>query len=404
MQEPKNELKSFKTATQVIHGGQRLEPITGAVVPPIFTAATYAQTGPGEHSGYEYSRTHNPTRYALERMVAVLEGSSLTEEQDVSFGGFAFASGMAAMATALELVDGGERILVMDDLYGGSRRLLQQVRRRSQRLHVRFLDLSRTDVFARAMSPEVRLVWVETPTNPLMKLVDLSVIAEIAREKNPDVLLVCDNTFASPINQRPLDHGFDVAMHSTTKYLNGHSDAVGGVLVTRSAALAERVRFLQNAIGSVMSPFDAYLVLRGLKTLALRMERHNFNGQRVATFLETHPAVERVIYPGLASHPHHELFKRQMKGASGMVTFEIRGGLEAARRFFHAVRIFRIAESLGAVESLVNHPAIMTHASVPPDVRHALGISDAMIRLSVGIEDVEDLIADLDQALLESAV
>lgn len=399
MNESRKTLKPLKTATQVIHGGQKLEPITGAVVPPIFTSATYAQTGPGEHSGYEYSRTHNPTRYALERMIAVLEGSPLTEAQDKCLGGFAFASGMAAMATALELIDGGDRILVMDDLYGGSRRLLQQVRRRSQRLDVRFLDLARTEVFDHAMSPEVRMVWVETPTNPLMKLADLSAIAQVARAKNPDVLLVCDNTFASPINQRPLEHGFDVAMHSTTKYLNGHSDAIGGVMVARSVALAERLRFLQNAIGSVMSPFDAYLVLRGLKTLALRMERHNANGQRIAEHLERHPAVERVIYPGLLSHPQHALFKRQMTGASGMVTFEIRGGLEAAQRFFRSLRIFRIAESLGAVESLVNHPALMTHASVPPDVRHALGIGEAMIRLSVGIEDAGDLIADLDQAL-----
>jgi len=391
--------KKLKPATQVIHGGQRVEPTTGAVVPPIFTSATYAQAAPGEHQGFEYTRSHNPTRYALERMMAVLEGSEVTEDQDPSRGGFAFASGMAAMATALELVDGGDRVLVMDDLYGGSRRLLSQVRERSQKLDVGFFDLSQTAVFEREMTPETKMVWVETPTNPMMKLCDLAQIATVARERNPNVILVCDNTFASPYNQRPLDHGFDVALHSTTKYVNGHSDAVGGVMVVKTPELAERVRFLQNAIGSVMGPFDAYLVLRGLKTLALRMERHNTSGLRVARFLEDHPRAERVLYPALASHPQHELFQRQMRGASGMVSFDVEGGLEGAKRFFSRLEIFQTAESLGAVESLANHPAIMTHASVPPEVRAELGMGDGMVRLSVGIEDPGDLLEDLERAL-----
>lgn len=392
----------MRRATLVIHGGQRPDPATGAVVPPIVTASTYVQESPGRHKGFEYTRSHNPTRYALERMMAALEGSQISEEVDPSCGGFAFASGLAATATLLELIDHGQRIVAMDDLYGGTRRLMSQVRKRSQGLDVCYADLSRPEVFAEAMTADTRMVWVETPTNPLLKMVDLQAIADIAKEQNPEVLLACDNTFATPASQRPFEFGFDLVMHSTTKYLNGHSDVVGGLVVVKSSELARRLRFLQNAIGSVMSPFDAYQTLRGIKTLALRMERHHVNGQRVAEFLESHRQVERVFYPGLASHPHHELCKRQCAGGGGMVTFFIRGGLKAARKFLESVRVFQLAESLGAVESLVNHPAIMTHASVPAEVRSELGISDQLIRLSVGIEDGDDLIADLEQALAAS--
>ena len=390
---------NLRPGTLVIHGGQHPEPVTGAIMPPIFTAATYVQESPGQHKGFEYTRTHNPTRYALEKMVAALEGSGISEADDPSCGGFAFASGLAAMGTVLELMNHGDRIVAMDDLYGGSRRQLTRVRQRSAGLQVVYSDLSDPRAFAAAMTPGTRMVWVETPTNPMMKLVDLEAIAEIAKRINPEVLLVCDNTFASPINQQPLRHGFDLVLHSTTKYLNGHSDVVGGVVVVRDLALAQQMHFLQNAIGSVMGPFDAYLTLRGIKTLEVRMKRHEANASRIAAHLERHHRVERVIFPGLASHPQHELFKRQMRGASGMISFYIQGQLENAKRFAENVRIFQCAESLGAVESLVNHPAIMTHASVPPEVRAELGITDTLLRLSVGIEDVEDQIADLDQAL-----
>jgi len=393
------DVKNLRPGTLVIHGGQHPEPITGAIMPPIFTAATYVQESPGEHKGFEYSRTHNPTRYALERMVAALEGNGIAEKDDPSCGGFAFASGLAAMATLLELLDHGDRIVAMDDLYGGSRRQLTRVRERSQGLEVVYCDLANPKAFELAMTSGTKMVWVETPTNPMMKLVDLDAIAEIAKRINPGVILVCDNTFASPINQQPLRHGFDIVLHSTTKYLNGHSDAIGGSVVVKTLALAQQLHFLQNAIGSVMGPFDAYLTLRGIKTLEVRMKRHDQNAHRIAAHLERHHRVEKVIFPGLASHPQHELYKRQMRGASGMLSFYIKGNLESAKKFAESVRIFQCAESLGAVESLVNHPAIMTHASVPPEVRAQLGITDTLLRLSVGIEDVEDQIADLDQAL-----
>ena len=389
----------MKPATQVIHAGQRPEPVTGAVLPPIFTAATYVQESPGEHKGFEYTRSHNPTRYALERMAASLDGSGITEEQDPSRGGYAFASGLAATATVLELLDHGSRVVAMDDLYGGTRRQFMRVRARTQKLEFAFADLSDLDAFRASMTPETHMVWVETPTNPLMKIADLPGLANIAKEINPEVLLVCDNTFATPLSQRPLDHGFDITLQSSTKYMNGHSDVVGGLVVVNTPELAERVRFLQNAIGSVMSPFDSYQTLRGIKTLAVRMERHSQNALRVAEFLSGHPRVEKVVYPGLPNHPQHALAKRQMKLFGGMVTFFLKGGIEDARRMLEQVRVFQLAESLGAVESLVNHPAIMTHASVPPETRAALGISDSLIRLSVGIEDVDDLVADLEQAL-----
>lgn len=389
----------LKPATRVIHAHQHPEPVTGAVMPPIFTSSTYAQESPGVHKGFEYSRSHNPTRYALERMVGALEGSPITEEQDPSCGGFAFSSGLAAMATALELLDAGSHVISMDDVYGGTNRQFSRVRARSQGLKVSYVDLTNLAAFEAAMKPETGMVWVETPTNPTLKLVDLAAVARIAKRINPNVILVCDNTFVSPINQRPLDHGFDMVLHSCTKYLNGHSDVVAGVLAVRDLALAQRVRFLQNAIGSVLGPFDSYLVLRGIKTLDVRMQRHNESGMKVAKYLEQHVAVERVVYPALASHPQHAIYKKQMGGASGMITFFIKGGLDEARRFLETVKVFALAESLGGVESLVDHPAIMTHASVPPKMREELGISDSLIRLSVGIEDLQDILDDLERAL-----
>ena len=391
--------KEMRFGTRVIHSGQRAEPETGAVVPPIFVATTYVQESPGQHKGFEYTRSHNPTRYALERMVALLEGGTVREEDDPSCGGYAFASGLAATGTIFELVDHGARVLAMDDLYGGTRRLLSQVRERSQGLDIQYSNLADLEILRSVMTPETQLVWVETPTNPLMKLADLTAIAEIAKAINPNVILACDSTFATPYNQRPLEHGFDLVMHSTTKYLNGHSDVVGGLVVANTLELAQRLRYLQNAIGSVMSPFDSYLTLRGIKTLDVRMARHGNNAQSVAEFLAAHPLVEKVAYPGLSAHPQYGLAKRQMTTAGGMVTFFIRGGLEAARAFLENVKIFQLAESLGAVESLVNHPAIMTHASVPPETRAQLGISDSLIRLSIGVEDVNDLLRDLRQAL-----
>ncbi|MEL7058457.1 MAG: PLP-dependent aspartate aminotransferase family protein [Acidobacteriota bacterium] len=391
--------RDLRLASRVIHGHQRPEPVTGAVMPPIFTSATYAQSAPGEHRGFEYSRSHNPTRYAFERLVASIEGSPITEAQDPSCGGFAFSSGLAAMATTLELVDAGARVVATDDLYGGSRRLLSQVRERSQQLDVVYADLGDPDVAERELTAETALVWVETPTNPMMKLVDLAAVAELARARNPNVILVCDNTFASPIFQQPIELGFDIAMHSTTKYLNGHSDSVGGVVAVAREDLVERMRFLQNAVGAVMSPFDSYLALRGAKTLDIRMQRHQSNALALARYLDQHPKVEGVIFPALESHPQHELFRRQMRGTSGMITFTVTGGLDAARRFAESVEVFQLAESLGAVESLVNHPAIMTHASVPAEVRADLGIDDNLLRLSVGIENPDDLQEDLERAL-----
>lgn len=391
--------RELKAASQVIHAGQSVEPITGAVMPPIFTSATYVQESPGRHKGFEYTRSHNPTRYAVERMIAGLEHTSVTEDQDPSRGGFAFASGLAATATILELVDHGDTIIAMDDLYGGTRRLMTQVRERSQGLNTIYVDKTRLDAFREAMTPDVKMIWVETPTNPTMKVVDLAGVAEIAKGINPDVLLVCDNTFATPYLQNPLQLGFNIAMHSSTKYLNGHSDVVGGLVAVATPELAQRMRFLQNAIGSVMGPFDAYQTLRGIKTLAVRMDRHCANGQQVAEFLEGHPQVERVYYPGLESHPQHERAKRQMRGFGGMVSFTMKGDIEDARRFLESLQVFMLAESLGAVESLVNHPAIMTHASVPPETRAELGISDSLVRLSVGIENIDDLLWDLGQAL-----
>lgn len=391
--------KGMRIGTKVIHAGQRPDPSTGAVMPPISLATTYAQESPGVHKGFEYSRTHNPTRYALERMVAELEGSGLTEEQDRTLGGFAFGTGLAAIATALDMLASGDRVIAMDDLYGGTGRMFRRVRARSAGLKFDFVDLSDPERFERAMTPDAAMVWVETPSNPTLKLAPLAKIAEIARRKNPGVILGCDNTFASPVNQRPLERGFDLVMHSSTKYLGGHSDVVGGVLVTNKPAIAEQIRFLQNSVGSSMGPFDSYLTLRGIKTLALRMQRHNESAGRIAAFLEKHPKVERVVYPGLPSHPQHAVAKSQMNGFGGMITIMLKGGLSDARRFLERVRLFALAESLGGVESLIEHPGIMTHASVPLETRAELGISDTLVRISVGIEDADDLLADLEQAL-----
>lgn len=389
--------------SRVIHGGQSPEPGTGAVMPPIFTSSTFIQESPGVHKGYEYSRSHNATRFAAERLIANIEGSKLTEEEDRTHGGFCFASGLAAISTALELLDCGDSIVCMDDVYGGTNRLLNKVRKRSQGLKVEFIDMTdiaKLEAAVKAHKP--KMIWVETPTNPTLKLVDLAAVAKIG--KACGAITVCDNTFATPLLQRPLELGIDMVMHSTTKYLGGHSDTVGGALVVGDKALAEKLRFMQNAIGSVMGPFDAYLTLRGIKTLAVRMRQHCSSAARIAAWLEAHPKVERVVYPGLASHPQHALASRQMRldGAAaggGMITIFLKGGIAESRRFLENVNIFALAESLGGVESLIEHPAIMTHASVPTEQRKVLGISDSLVRLSVGIEHTDDLLADLEQAL-----
>jgi cystathionine gamma-lyase len=376
-------------ATRGIHAGQEPDPSTGAIMTPIYATSTYVQESPGVHKGYEYSRTQNPTRMAYERCIADLESGTR---------GFAFASGMAATATALELLDHGAHVVASDDLYGGTYRLFTRVRERSAGLVASYVDMRDRAALAAAIRPETRMIWVETPSNPMLKLIDLSMVAEIGRERG--ILTVADNTFASPYVQRPLELGFDLVMHSATKYLNGHSDMVGGIVVVGdNKELADRLAFLQNAVGAVAGPFDSFLALRGLKTLALRMERHCANAEAIADHLARHRRVARVHYPGLKSHPQHDLARRQMHGYGGMVTILLDGGLAEARRFLERVEIFALAESLGGVESLIEHPAIMTHASLPAAQRQTLGIGDGLVRLSVGIEDVADLIADLDQAL-----
>jgi cystathionine gamma-lyase len=375
--------------TKAIHAGQSPDPSTGAVMPPIYATSTYAQSSPGEHQGFEYSRTHNPTRFAYERCMAGLEGGSR---------GFAFASGMAATATLLELLDSGDHVIAMDDLYGGTYRLFERVRTRSAGLTFSYIDLTDPDAFDAAVTDRTKLVWIETPTNPLLKIVDIQAIAERAHRRG--LRVVVDNTFASPIVQRPLEQGADIVMHSATKYLNGHSDMVGGILVVGDDAdLAEQIAFLQNSAGAVQGPFDSFLALRGLKTLHLRMRAHCENAQALAEFLEGHDGVAQVIYPGLPSHSQHALAKRQMDGFGGIVSVRIKGGYAAAQRFCERTELFTLAESLGGVESLVNHPAVMTHASVPPARRAQLGIHDDLVRLSVGVEDLWDLRADLARAL-----
>jgi len=386
MKDPK---KQAGFSTRAIHAGQSPDPSTGAVMPPIYAVSTYAQSSPGVHQGYEYSRTQNPTRMAFERCIADLESGTR---------GFAFASGMATTATLLDLLDSGSHVVAMDDLYGGSFRLFERVRRRSAALEFTFADLADPKAAAAAIRPNTRMIWVETPTNPLLKLVDIAAVVAAARDRG--ILVVVDNTFATPWIQRPLELGADVVMHSVTKFLNGHSDMVGGVAVVGDAELGERIGFLQNAIGAVGGPFDSFLALRGLKTLPLRMRRSSESALEIAGWLERHPRVERVLYPGLASHPQNALARRQMAtGGSGIVTFFLKGGLAEARHFLERLEVFTLAESLGGVESLVDHPAIMTHASVPPDARAKLGISDSLVRLSIGIEDAADLVADLKSAL-----
>ncbi len=371
--------------TLAIHAGQHPDPTTGAIMTPVYLTSTYVQDGPGQHKGYEYSRTQNPTRDALQGCLAALEGADHA---------LAFASGLAATDALLHLLDAGDHVLVSDDVYGGTFRIFDKVFRRSG-LSFSYVDLTDLSAVERAFTDRTRLVWIESPTNPMLKIVDLAGVAALARARGART--VVDNTFATPYFQRPLSLGIDVVAHSTTKYLNGHSDVVGGAVMTSDAALHDRLKFLQNAVGGVPGPMDCFLVLRGLKTLHVRMARHAENAQRIAAFLERHPQVERVTYPGLASHPQHALAARQMSGFGGMLTFVIRGGLEAARAFLQSVRIFACAESLGGVESLIEHPAIMTHASVPKETREALGIADGFIRVSCGIEHPDDLIADLER-------
>jgi cystathionine gamma-lyase len=382
--------KQLRFATRAIHGGQHPDPLTGAVMPPIYATSTYVQSSPGVHKGYDYTRTRNPTRDALQAALCNLEGGGAA---------LAFASGMAASATVLELLDAGAHIVAMHDLYGGTYRLLENVRKRSAGHQVSFADLTRPEALEAAIRPNTRLVWVETPSNPLLQLVDLTAVAAVARAKG--LISVCDNTFATPFVQRPLEHGFDIVVHSTTKYLNGHSDSLGGAAIVRAdSPLTERLAYLQNALGSVPGPFDSFLTLRGIKTLALRMERHCANALAVAQFLAGHPKVARVHYPGLPSHPQHELARRQMTGGyGGIVTAVLKGSLDDTRRMLERCHLFSLAESLGGVESLIEHPALMTHASLPAALRASLGIGDGLIRLSVGVEDAQDLIAELREAL-----
>ncbi|KIG18219.1 Cystathionine gamma-lyase [Enhygromyxa salina] len=376
-----------KIETLVIHGGQHSEPVTGAVMPPIFQTSTYVQKSPGEHTGFEYSRTQNPTRFALERSIAALEGGT---------HGLAFASGCAATTAVIQLLDAGDHVIAGDDIYGGTFRLFDKVMsRRGHRFS--YVDPRDLSAIEAAFEPKTKMVWLETPTNPMLKLGDIAAISAMCKARG--VLLVVDNTFMTPVFQRPFEHGADLVVHSTTKYIGGHSDVVGGAVAMRSADMHERLHFIQNSCGAVPGPQDCYLTLRGIKTLALRMERHASNAIAVAKYLETHPKIERVIYPGLASHPQHELATRQMSGFGGMVSFYLNGGLDQARRFLETVRVFTLAESLGGVESLIEHPAIMTHASVPKENRDKLGIADGFVRVSVGIEHLDDLLADLDRAL-----
>ena len=376
--------------TRAIHAGQEPDPTTGAIMTPIYTSSTYVQESPGVHKGYDYSRSVNPTRKALEACIADLEGST---------HGYAFASGMAASATVLELLSSGDHVIAMDDLYGGTYRLFENVRKRSAGLEFTFCDLSDLKILEDSINEKTKMIWIETPTNPLLKIADLEAIASFAKKHN--LISVCDNTFCSPFVQNPLEFGFDIVVHSATKYLNGHSDLIGGVVVCSEEKneLAKEILYLQNAVGSIMNPFDSFLLLRSLKTLPVRMERHCSNAQQIASYLDSHSSIEKVIYPGLESHPQHHIAKKQMKGFGGMITVILKGGLESATRFLERTELFSLAESLGGVESLIEHPAIMTHASIPPEVREEIGISDGLVRLSVGIESIEDLIGDIENSL-----
>lgn len=383
-----NTAMKLALGTRAIHAGQAPDPSTGAIMTPIYATSTYVQRSPGKHQGYEYSRTHNPTRFAYERCVADLEGG---------VAGFAFASGLAAASTVLELLDSGSHVIAMDDLYGGTYRLFERVRRRSAGLDFSFIDLNDGAALKAALKPNTRMIWAETPTNPMLKLVDLARVGAFARKHG--LTLVVDNTFCSPMLQRPLEYGAHLVLHSATKYLNGHSDMVGGIVVAGTPELAEPMAFLQNSVGAIAGPFDSFLALRGLKTLHLRMRAHCDNALELARWLEKHPTIERVIYPGLKSHPQHALAKRQMQGYGGIISIEVKGGLKKARSMLERCHLFALAESLGGVESLIEHPAIMTHASIPPAQRKRLGISDALVRLSVGVEALDDLRGELSSAL-----
>jgi cystathionine gamma-lyase len=375
--------------TRVIHGGQRPDPLTGAVMTPIYLTSTYVQESPGVHKGYDYARTRNPTRDALQAALANLENGTAA---------FAFASGMAASATIVELLEANSHIVASHDLYGGSYRLFERIRKRTAGLEVSFVDLAQPSAFEAAIRPNTRMVWMESPTNPMLNLVDLAAVAQLARKRG--ILSVCDNTFATPYIQRPLELGVDIVMHSATKYLNGHSDVLGGAVIVRDGALAEQLKFLQNGLGSMSGAFDSFMLLRGIKTLAVRMERHCANGLRIAQHLESHPAIKAVRYPGLARHPQHALAQRQMLGGfGGIIAAELKGGLATARRFLERCELFSLGESLGGVESLIEHPALMTHSGLPAQMRAELGISDGLVRISVGIESASDLIAELDAAL-----
>jgi cystathionine gamma-lyase len=375
--------------TRVIHGGQRPDPLTGAVMTPIYLTSTYVQDSPGVHKGFDYARTRNPTRDALQAALANLENGTAA---------FAFASGMAASAAIVELLDANSHIVASQDLYGGSYRLFEKIRKRSAGLEVSFVDLAQPSGFAAAIRPNTRMVWMESPTNPMLNLIDLAAVAQLARQRG--ILSVCDNTFATPYLQRPLDLGVDIVMHSATKYLNGHSDVLSGAVIVRDTALAEQLKFLQNGLGGISGAFDSFMLLRGIKTLAVRMERHCANALRIAQHLESHPAIKAVRYPGLPSHPQHVLARRQMLGGfGGIIAAELKGDLATARRFLERCELFSLAESLGGVESLIEHPALMTHSGLPAAMRAELGIGDGLVRISVGIESATDLIAELDAAL-----
>ena len=382
-------LPKSKFATRTIHAGQSPDPTTGAIMTPIYASSTFVQDSPGVHKGYEYARTGNPTRKAYEMCMADLEGGR---------SAFAFASGLAAADTVLSLLNSGDEVLAMDDLYGGSRRLFEKVRKRTSNLKFNFGDLSNNSNLEKLVTKNTKMIWVETPTNPMLKIVDLEYISKVAKKYN--IITVADNTFCSPYIQRPIELGFDIVVHSATKFLNGHSDMVGGIVVCSSEEQAEEIAYLQNSVGAVQGPFDAFFALRGLKTLSLRMERHCSNALKVAEFLEKKKVISKVYYPGLKNHEGYEVAKKQMNGFGGIVTCVLSGGLEKARRFLETCQIFQLAESLGGVESLIEHPAIMTHASVPQEVRRGLGIEDGLIRLSVGVEHIDDLINDLERAIL----
>lgn len=382
-----DKFKNFGFETRAIHAGQEPDPSTGAIMTPVYLTSTYVQESPGRHKGFEYSRTSNPTRLAYEKCLASLEEGT---------HGFAFASGCAAATTVLHMFKAGDHVVAGDDMYGGTFRLFSKVIANNG-VEFSYVDLTNPANLTKALKPNTRMVWLETPTNPMLRLADIKKIAEITRAKN--IILAVDNTFMSPYFQRPLTLGADLVVHSTTKFINGHSDVVGGAVITNRADLAQKMAFLSNSMGGIASPFDAFLCMRSLKTLALRMKGHEENTRAIAEFLDDHPGVEKVIYPGLKSHPQHELARQQMSGFGAMISFYIKGGLEGARRFLESVKVFSLAESLGGVESLVNHPAIMTHASVPPEIRQQLGIHDSLIRLSVGVENLEDLLQDLRDSL-----